>query len=384
MKTVASGRPRGHRGFTLFEVMVALAVMAFGLIGIAALQGLLGRNADVAKQRTEATRLAQEQMERMRAFTSIAAVAGQVTWDGLAAGNDTTTSNATYTRTWSLAGTTSDPMRRVSVNVAWTDRAGEAQSVTLNSVISKTDPSDVGLLGFPLPQGTTLKRPKNRSLNIPVPAKDLGNGKSVYQLANNFAVVFSNESGYVVMRCNFVVNTASDLGGCSTYSAYIVAGYVSRASNFTFPSGLGISTSALTGITGADCSFEDAYDQNSPDSNGNGVIDTSERVLIAGYKYYLCVLAVPTGGTWSGVLRLKGMSSGTDYTVCRFQYPTAPGLSANARNVQPYSNVNESIDNQNYVLNTAASCPTVNGLASVTHQICRSSNASRTTDCPAT
>ena len=78
------------------------------------------------------------------------------------------------------------------------------------------------------------------------------------------------------------------------------------------------------------------------------------------------------------------MSSGTDYTVCRFQYPTAPGLSANARNVQPYSNVNESIDNQNYVLNTAASCPTVNGLASVTHQICRNSNASRTTDCPAT
>ena len=182
-----------RRGFTLLEALVALAVVSIGLMGVVRLQGLMVRYADVSKQRSEATRLAQQQIETLRSYTTIEVAAGQLSWNGLAGGNDSTSTNADFARTWTLSGSSSDPLRRVSVNVAWNDRAGEAQNVTLNSVISKTDPSDVGLLGFPLPQNTTLKRPKNRNLNIPVPALDLGGGKSVYQLANNFAVVFSND-----------------------------------------------------------------------------------------------------------------------------------------------------------------------------------------------
>ncbi|HEX5683797.1 MAG TPA: prepilin-type N-terminal cleavage/methylation domain-containing protein [Ideonella sp.] len=365
-------RPGGQRGFTLLEAMVAMVVAAFGLMGLVGMQMTLSRGADVAKQRGEATRLAQERIEAMRAFTAIDATEGQLSWSELAGDTDEATTNVNFTRTVTLEGELTDPMRFAQVSVDWTDRADEQHSVVLRSVVSRTDPADVGALGFPLPQNTTLKRPKNRSLNIPIPATDMGNGKSVYQLANNLAVVFSNDTGYVVQKCEFQVTMASQLDQCESYDAYILAGYVSKTMS-SFPASLGVNTQSLSGYDSAreiDCSFGDAVDQNSGRA-------------IAGYKYYLCIIPVVTDGTWSGTLRLSGMAAGTDYLVCRMQFPTAAGLSDNARNVQPYDQVDDSLDNQNYVITTASRCPTVSSLATTLHQSCRTSNSLRAADCPA-
>ncbi len=363
-------------GFSLIESLIATVVVAFGLLAVTGMQITLTRSADLARQRGEATRLAEERLEALRAFSVIKTTAGKAAWADLANGSDSVSSNATYTRNWVVANAATDPMRRVSVSVSWTDRSNQVQSVTLNSVISKTDPADVGSLGFPLPENTTLKRPKNRNLNIPVPALDLGGGKSVYQLANNFAVVFSNDSGYVVKKCDFVVSTADQLSACTTYDAYIVAGYVSKSIS-TFPADLAINSGALTGYDSSDghgvqCTIGDAQNQN------------TTGTTIAGYKYYLCVVSVVAGTTWGGTLRLAGMASGTNYLVCRFEYGAVSGVSVNQRNIQPYVNVSESLDNQNFIITGASNCPIAGGLQSVVHQDCRSSNAGRTTDCPAT
>lgn len=376
-------RQAAERGFTLIEAMVGLLVVAFGLLVLAGVNLKLARSEDVAKQRGEAARLAQEKIEALRSFTQIDSAAGVFAWNDLAGGTDTIDNSASYhtntsfTRSWQVLGASGDPMRRVQVSVNWTDRVGEAQSVAFGTVISKTDPSDVGSLGFPLPENTTLKRPKNRNLNIPVPAVDLGNGQSVVQLQNNFAVVFSNESGYVVKTCNFVVSTVADLAGCTTTAAYIVAGYVSLSGTSSFPTGLGVNTALITGSSGVTCSFSDARDQTT-------------NALISGYKYYLCVVSVPTQGAgWSGTVRLSGsgLNSGTNYLVCRFEFPSASGVTPNQRNVQPYTSVAESLDNQNYVVTTSNTCPTVSSLATTLHQNCRSSNPSsnpnRAVDCPA-
>ena len=364
---------RAQRGFTLLEAMIALMITAFGLLSLAGMQMMLSRNADVAKQRGEATRLAQERVENMRSFTAIDTTAGMQAWNDLANGADTTTTNATYTRTVTLQGTVDDPLRFAQVAVAWRDRADEDQSVVLRTVISRTDPSDIGALGFPLPQNTTLKRPKNRSLNIPIPARDVGNGKSVYQVNSNFAVVFGNDSGYVVQKCDFTVTSVDQLDQCEEYDAYILAGYISKTMS-SFPPALGVNTGSLTGYDtsrAVDCSMGDATNQNTGGT-------------IAGYKYYLCIIPVTTGGSWGGTLRLAGMNSGTDYLVCRMQYGPMAGVSDTARNVQPYVEVSDSLDNQNYVITTSGNCPTVSSLATTEHQRCRSSNASRATDCPAT
>jgi hypothetical protein len=265
--------------------------------------------------------------------------------------------------------------------VTWTGRdASEPQSVTLNTVISRTSPTDSGLLGFPQPSIT--KRPRNRNINIPVPAIDLGNGKSAYQINSTLAVVFNNTTGYVVESCTSSVTAASysnNTAECRLYDAYIVAGYVSGsiATDGNTPlRPTGINTSALTGWDSSggkaiSCVYKVATDQN------------TVSTVISGYHYYLCVVPVTTGGTWSGTIRLGGVPTNASYRVCRFEYQGDGFTSTNERNHQPYENVNASIDNQNYYIDSSngGTCPTIGGLATTSHQDCRRNQATDT-ECP--
>ena len=388
---------RRQRGFSLLESLIALIVTAFGLLAIAGVGVKLSHSEDVARQRGEAARLAQEKIEDLRSFTQITAASGVKSWNGLASANDSITdgtvlngqayrTNTTFERTWTLLDSVDDAWRRVRVTVAWADSvngSSDKQTLSFDTIISKTNPADVGSLAFPLPGNTSLKRPKNRSLNIPVPAVDLGNGQSVIPV-KEYSVVFSNETGYVVQLCPGMVTKLADLVGCSDASAYVLAGYISKdgfsKTEDVFPDKLAINTSSLTGIVQEKtiCSVSKAQDQNNTSS------------FLAEYMYYICVLTVPTkGAAWSGTVRLAApaLNSGTiDYTVCRFEFSTATSGSdatSNMLNKQPYANVGDSLDNQNYVLSKNSNCPTIDGLKTTEHQVCRGNNRS-TTDCPAT
>jgi type IV pilus assembly protein PilV len=57
---------RLNRGFTLLEVLVAVLVLSFGLLGIAGLLLATVQNNNVASQRTTATFLAQDMADRIR------------------------------------------------------------------------------------------------------------------------------------------------------------------------------------------------------------------------------------------------------------------------------------------------------------------------------
>lgn len=59
-------RPR-QRGFSLLEILVALAVLSIGLLGLAALQTMSLRMGHDSYQRTQATMLAYDMVDRMRA-----------------------------------------------------------------------------------------------------------------------------------------------------------------------------------------------------------------------------------------------------------------------------------------------------------------------------
>ncbi|MCB8745434.1 InlB B-repeat-containing protein [Rhodoferax sp. U2-2l] len=416
MKTLA------HRssGFAIIEALVALVVVGFGMLALAGMQGALTRNVDVAQQRTEAVRLAQEKMEQLRYIKGIAVPASAAStpvagyWDTLANGSDEITTNAVFTRAWTFGGAVADAMRSVTVTVTWTDRANEAQSVTLNSVISKTDPADSGFLGFPLPQNINLKRPLNRNLSIPIPAIDIGSGKSAIKFGENGEyVVFDNVNGDVVQICepgltdnptDAQVKTAltSDQSNCTSVTGYIVTGYIKRGNNVSDSiwNGLNIHHLGITrnaaGTNDITCQFGNAVDQNTDAS-------------IANYKSYLCVIpliepspAITVKGpyNWSGKILISGPSnwnaSGNPYFVCRYQYAATVVLTdVNQRNVQPYVEVNKSLDQQNYLVGgtnnststTQPTCPTDMTLANVSlgvlHQDCRSaSNGAHATDCP--
>ena len=58
--------PRHAAGFSLIEVMIAILVMALGLLGFALLQTMSVRFTQSANQRTQATNLAYDMLDQMR------------------------------------------------------------------------------------------------------------------------------------------------------------------------------------------------------------------------------------------------------------------------------------------------------------------------------
>lgn len=64
------------RGFTLLEVLVAVLVLSIGLLGLAGLMASSLKNAHSAYQRTQATWLAYDMLDRMRANRAVALAKG--------------------------------------------------------------------------------------------------------------------------------------------------------------------------------------------------------------------------------------------------------------------------------------------------------------------
>src|SRR6476661_4549715 len=109
-----------QQGFALIEALVAMLILSFGMLAIAGFQTALSLNSDVAKQRTEATRLAQPKLEERRAFEDLAAYS-----TNMASGSDDIPSGGGFSRSWAVTGATGpDSGRQIVVTVNWTDRAG--------------------------------------------------------------------------------------------------------------------------------------------------------------------------------------------------------------------------------------------------------------------
>jgi type IV pilus assembly protein PilV len=64
------------RGFTLLEVLVAMVVLSIGLLGLAGLMASSLKNSHSAYQRTQATWLAYDALDRMRANRQVALAGG--------------------------------------------------------------------------------------------------------------------------------------------------------------------------------------------------------------------------------------------------------------------------------------------------------------------
>lgn len=332
------------RGFALIEALVTLMVVSFGMLAVAGFQITLSLNADVAKQRTEATRLAQQKLEQLRTFDTLTAYGTQMV-SSTTGTQETITTNASFTRTWGITSAgTPDTGRAVAVTVAWTDRAGNAQEVKLLSHVSASDPLLTGSLWFPLPDGTILRRPKNRSINIPIPAIPItGTSKSYIPWVGNKFLVFSDTSGDIVQRCD-ITPTAANLSTstCTSFDGYLLTGYIngSKVANVNQ-----ITFSNTQYISGApECSVELAYDQNS-----------STSTVITSYKYYVCLIQpmdhdtnATTARVWSGRADLAGTMTKTK--VCR--YSTNANTTANDNHPAVYSLVDKSLDNQNFYITT--------------------------------
>lgn len=133
-----------NAGFSLIEVLVTVLVTAIGLLSVTDFQTTQMFESASAKNRTEATELAQQRMEQFRAYATLAE------FEAFVGGGDAGVlrgESAEYIRTWTIDRSGVTPLTgnviTVRVNVSWNDRTGSdtPQQVSLSSAVAFVDPA---------------------------------------------------------------------------------------------------------------------------------------------------------------------------------------------------------------------------------------------------
>jgi Tfp pilus assembly protein PilV len=393
---------RRQRGTTLLEALVAFLVLSLGMLTVARVQTQLRLSADVARQRSEAVRLAQEDLESLRAFAVLAASAGARSYEGIASRSRTVDSgtgyptNTSYLVARQIDATASPQAKNASVTVSWTDRGGSAQHIGLSSIIAANDPAYSGALA--LARGAaSMQGPHGRAVAVPLGAKDLGNGSSAFKpvSSGSVAFVFDNRSGLVTGRCTGVAAglatrdlTAADLSGCDSNVGLLLSGVV-RFSSASPPDpadshDLPLATAVVLALSGGsypnppDCAVE-AMKTVSYSVGGSLRLDavpigaSAASLGLAGwadsgdrYLAYHCAVYPLASGQWSGhsTLQPSGWSIGTgaaDRRVCRYtaDLDGSGAIDANIEHPADYAGVDRTLANQNFlVIQGTETCPT--------------------------
>ena len=157
-------------GFTLMELMIAILIITIGLAALANLQGKLTGYSTIAKQRTLAMNLAEQQIETMHSFYTMAGPGAsacstlQAGFDDLATCSQEVTTNVgniPFRMSWSIDaytqnadGTTSawtsgngqlrPDLKLVTIKVAWTTGEGVTRDIELVDIVDATSIFNTG------------------------------------------------------------------------------------------------------------------------------------------------------------------------------------------------------------------------------------------------
>ena len=111
-----------NRGFTLIEVMIAMAIFSIGILAVGSMQLWNTKNNTTGNITTQATMLARQKLEELKTVPDVTALASNSDTVGI------------YARKWDvtnpLGGSTS---RQITVTVSW-NRRGQNRKVTLESI----------------------------------------------------------------------------------------------------------------------------------------------------------------------------------------------------------------------------------------------------------
>jgi hypothetical protein len=172
---------RSSSGIALIEALIALAIMAFGMLAVVGMQATLRQNSDVSRQRAEAVRIAQQKIEQARAFALLVDPAdpnNNSTFSKLGSGSvvlgPTAGGNAAFTLSTLVVEGMGIPtletglanLKSLQVDVGWTDRNGVAQGVRLSTAVHGVAPELAGTLSLP-PNGFPTTSANRRNASIP-------------------------------------------------------------------------------------------------------------------------------------------------------------------------------------------------------------------------
>jgi type II secretory pathway pseudopilin PulG len=227
-------------GFSLIEVLVSVAVMSFGLLSLAALQGNLFKSGAESRAQSIALAMASEKIEYFEGYRDRTEFQGftdgtdaAVTVDGIAFTRSWTIQRYAYpqptstTPTPSFALLTADTgetpsgyvsnneFKRVQVKVGWTDATGASREVALESAIAALSPQDtakiakVSSTGGPRGPEIVITNPANEEGVIPIA---VGDGTDT-AATNPKPVVAGSGNSQRVIETSFDVLTYAALSG---------------------------------------------------------------------------------------------------------------------------------------------------------------------------
>jgi Tfp pilus assembly protein PilV len=389
-------------GVSLIEALVALAVMAFGILGVVGMQSNMRTGADISRQRSEAVRIAQEEMEQLRDYSVLLSAdraSGQRSFEQIAsvaaASAAASNANTTFfveTVASAAVGSAMAPVRQVRVIVTWADRSASTpnQRIELTSAIAGL-PAEMSALHAMRTDRSPLRQFKGRNSAIPKSATDNGDGTSRFDPPGLTGVtwIFNNSTGLITQIC-------SPYPTCTDTQRWLLSGYVAFATG-AMPTSSEAEAPVDDLPTGVNLSMvvkvlEPSYTADESCAIGTVTTPAARRV-------YYC--AVPTEDVltdryWSGrvefgTLPLSGTLSdktATNYKVCRYTpastnvvptppdtLPTVPtGQSVgdyNSRHPYIYYRANVPLQNKNFLVISAGNgtadfvCPAENSATAI-------------------
>lgn len=127
-----AGAQRGAMaGVGLIEVLIALVIIAGGVLALTRMQGLLLIDAAASRQQAEASFLAQQEIEQRRSRDFATLAPGTPAATRTVAGTTTTYTVETNIVAEGIAGQMQ--FRTVEVNVTWTDAQAQNRSYTAST-----------------------------------------------------------------------------------------------------------------------------------------------------------------------------------------------------------------------------------------------------------
>lgn len=395
----AQGR---QHGVTLIEALVALMVMSFGMVALVGLMANLRHSSDVAKQLSEAMRIAQADLATQRSFSvidnsEVGVPAGALdyehnvaTLDGRETPVSPDNSNTAFTVFRSVTPVVKDSTepqaRTVSVSVSWKDRSNVTEALVLDTIVSRSDPAFSGATGL-TPTTYGIRTPNGRNPVIPVAAKDLGNKLSAFRpdVGSTTVRVFNNRTGVIVGKCEIPVATAvssltpQDVDSCSNNTiGYLVSGTVRFSSvspaNPSAPEAMAQPLSVYLNLTPSQFTVRDSNNQLVLAPGGAYPLTPSYQCFsdaptspspTQSFVNYSCIVYPNTQSprNWWGQVLLGGLSVGTSATqfkVCRYSADyNGNNKIDNEEHPASYSGVSYSLARQNFlVVRGDVACPT--------------------------
>lgn len=231
-----------QRGSALIEALIAFALLAVGVLSLMRLHGLLEVQAEVARERAESVRIAQQDLEALRGWVAAptgAASAVAASFDDIASTpealprSEGASTHTSYLLSRSVDADLNHGLKSVTTRVAWTARDGAAQQVTLVTAISSTAAALSGSLTLSptSPWGTGAGA---ASPALPLGSRRLDERRGVVKPFDSATVawVLDVVSGQVVQQCEVGADrptsrlAATDLTACVEVGGLLLSGVV--------------------------------------------------------------------------------------------------------------------------------------------------------------